>query len=165
MIVLQCQDTVWISSFLIMTFFISLYVSGWDQADVGGRQEQAGGSMADDSQQTTETQRPWPLLDGDGKIALERGPLADLMSSVSIIRIPVRIDYSNQGLNYVLGSLFYPPEGMQHCIFLNCGYLQHFIPAAIYKNLQMQSLCFFMYLFSLCFNTSTWSYRKNLQMI
>lgn len=33
-----------------MTFFISLYVSGWDQADVGGRQEQAGGSMADDSQ-------------------------------------------------------------------------------------------------------------------
>lgn len=28
----------------------SLCVAGWDQADVGGRQEQAGGSMADDPQ-------------------------------------------------------------------------------------------------------------------
>lgn len=46
---------------------ICYFVKGWYQTDVGGRQEQTGRPMVDDTQQTTETQRPGPLLDGDSK--------------------------------------------------------------------------------------------------
>ena len=49
--------------------FVSAIVPpGWHQANVGGRPEQAGRQVAHDPQQTAETQRPGPLLDGDGTV-------------------------------------------------------------------------------------------------
>ena len=50
------------------SFVSAIVPPGWHQANVGGRPEQAGRQVAHDPQQTAETQRPGPLLDGDGTV-------------------------------------------------------------------------------------------------